>query len=87
MHLSLELQTANDADLINPASPAGFVYESSGHHDVWMSGGRVRSERGRGRRHVAVGRSEAISKHFASHNQKPFTISPDVIYIYFKASA
>lgn len=87
MHLSLELQTANDADLINPVSPAGLVYESSGHHDVWMSGGRVQSERGRGRRHVAIGLSEAISNQFASRNQKPFTISLDVIYIYFKASA
>lgn len=87
MHLSLELQTANDADLINPVSPAGLVYESSGHHDVWTSGGRVRSERGRGQRHMAIGPPEAISKHFASHSQKPFTISLDVIYIYFKASA
>jgi len=87
MHLSLELQTANDTDLINPVSPAGFVYVSSGHHDVWMRGGRVWSERGRGQRHVAVGPSEAILKHFASHSQKPFTISLDVIYIYFKASA
>lgn len=36
---------------------------------------------------VAIGPLEAISKHFASHYQKPFTISLDVIYIYFKASA
>lgn len=87
MHLSLELQTATDADLINPMSPAGLVYESSGQRYVWMSEGRVRRERERGQRHVAIGQSEAISKHFASHNQKPFTISLDVIYIYFKASA
>lgn len=52
-----------------------------------MSGGRERRERGRGRRREAGGESGAISKHFASHKRKPFTISLDVIYIYFKASA
>lgn len=47
MHLSLELQTANDGDLINPVSPAGLVCESSGRQDVRMSGGRVQRERER----------------------------------------
>lgn len=47
MHLSLELQTANYADLINPVSPAGLVFETSGHHNVWMSGGGVWSGEGK----------------------------------------
>lgn len=34
MHLSLQLQTANEADLINPGSPAGLVCQSSGEQDV-----------------------------------------------------
>lgn len=47
IHLSLELQTANEADLINPGSPAGLVCESSGQQDVdeWRQG-----EEGEGKR-------------------------------------
>lgn len=40
IHLSLELQTAKEADLINPGSPAGLVCQSSGQQDVdeWRQG-------------------------------------------------
>lgn len=85
--MSLELQTANDADLINPASPAGLVSEGSGHHRVWVNGGRGKREGEEGKDVWPLNHQEPSQSTLLLAAKKLLIISLDVIYIYFKASA